>query len=88
MLKSLSEVDRVNWMSKIEHILSSYGFAYVWYAQELADIDLFISSLKTRLEHCSIQILQSNRNTSLDTTFIKTFIRFPRNTSQLKLPLL
>ena len=71
MLKSLSEVGRVNWVSKIEHVLSSYGFAYVWYAQELGDIDLFISSFNTRLEDCSIQTLQSNINTSSRCHFYK-----------------
>ena len=38
MLKALDEADRQNWVSKVRNLLFTYGFWYIWFAQDVGDI--------------------------------------------------
>ena len=55
MLKALDEADRQNWVSKVRFLLFTYGFGYIWIAQDVGDISMFISQFKQRLTDCMTQ---------------------------------
>ena len=55
MLKALDEAGRQNWVSKVRNLLFTYGFVYIWIAQDVEDIGMFISQFKQRLTDCMTQ---------------------------------
>ena len=55
MLKALDEAGRQNWVSKVRILLFTYGFRYIWIAQDVGDIGVFISQFKQRLTDCMTQ---------------------------------
>jgi len=60
MLKTLDETGRYNWVTDVKGLLCRYGFNYIWLAQELGDIDLFITMFKQRVKDCALQEWHSN----------------------------
>ena len=48
MLKSLDEADRQNWVLKVRNLLFTYEFGYIWIAEDVGDIGMFISQFKQR----------------------------------------
>ena len=55
MLNPLDDIGRVNWVSRVKGLLFRYGVGYVWLAQDVGDINLFIHQLKLRLSYCMRQ---------------------------------
>ena len=55
MLKALDEAGRQNWGSKVPNLLFTYGFVYIWIAQDVGDIGMFISQCKQRFIDCMTQ---------------------------------
>ena len=55
MLKALDEAGRQNWVSKVGILLFTYGLGYIWIAQDVGDIGIFISQFKHRLTDCMTQ---------------------------------
>ena len=46
MLKSLDEIGRVTWASRIKNLLFQYGYGIVWISQNIGDSNLFLKQLK------------------------------------------
>jgi len=44
MLKSLDNVGHLTWATHIKNLLFLYGFGFVWVSNQVADIDVFIST--------------------------------------------
>ena len=55
MFKALDEAGRQNWVSKVRNLLFTYRFGYIWIAQDVGDIGMFISQFKQRLTDCMTQ---------------------------------
>ena len=64
MLKALDDVGRKNWASSIRILLFTYGFGYIWIAQDVGDIAMFISQFKLRLTDSMTQKWHSDINDS------------------------
>ena len=64
MLKALDDVGRKKWASNIRILLFTYGFGYIWIAQDVGDIAMFISQFKLRLTDCMTQKWHSDINDS------------------------
>ena len=62
MLKRLDESGRKTWIDSIKHLLFSYGFGYVWIAQDVGSSKLFIRAFIQRLRDS----LYQNWNESLN----------------------
>jgi hypothetical protein len=52
MLKSLDDIGRNCWASKVKSLLYTCGFGYVWLAQDIENIDIFILAFRQRLKDC------------------------------------
>ena len=50
MLKRLDDDNRHTYASEVRNLLFSYGYGYVWIAQDVGDINLFILGFKQRLK--------------------------------------
>lgn len=59
MLKSHDDVGRVNWASKIKHLLFMYGFGFVWISQDVGDTTVFLNQFKQRIIDCCKQTWHS-----------------------------
>ena len=55
MLKALDEASRQNCVSKVHSYLFTYGFGYVWIAQDVEDIGMLIPQFKQWLTDCMTQ---------------------------------
>ena len=55
MLRNLEASGRITWASKIRELLFRYGFGYVWLAEDVGDLNLFMINFKQRLFDCSKQ---------------------------------
>ena len=55
MILNLDESGRITWASKIRELLFRYGFGYVWLAEDVGDLNLFMKFFKQRLIDCSKQ---------------------------------
>jgi hypothetical protein len=64
MLKKLDQGNRHNWVTDLKSILFRYGFGIAWFAQELGDINAFVSEFKLRLQDCSIQEWHASVNST------------------------
>ena len=49
MLKDIDISGRWTWAMKVKELLFRYGFGYVWIAQDVGDIDMFLRAFKQRL---------------------------------------
>ena len=65
MLKSLDEIGRINWATKVKY------FGIVWFAQEIGDDDLFIKQFKLRISDCTLQDIQERISNSSRCDFYK-----------------
>lgn len=52
MLKLLDDNGRKNWASNVRMLLFSYGFGYIWLAQDVGDINYFLNVFKQRIHDC------------------------------------
>jgi len=50
LLTRLDEAGRINWATIVKNMLFMYGFGYVWVAQEVGNIDLFLWQFHQRLK--------------------------------------
>jgi hypothetical protein len=55
MLKSHDDAGRVNWATSVKNLLFKHGFGYVWIAQDVGNIELFVTLFKQRIEDCMYQ---------------------------------
>ena len=55
MSKSLDEVGRKAFISKIRHLLCIYGFNDVWESQGIANDKIFLDLFKQRIKDCCVQ---------------------------------
>lgn len=55
ILKSLDDVGRICWVTKVKHVLFRYGFGFVWISQEIGDTNMFLKLFKQRLIDCCTQ---------------------------------
>ena len=59
MLRQLDEAGRNTWATKVKRLLFQHGFGYAWIANNVGDMNGFISVFKNRLKDCSLQNLKS-----------------------------
>ena len=50
MLKSLDDIGRLTWATKIKDLLYQYGFGIVWFTHNIGNTNLFISQFDQRLK--------------------------------------
>ena len=55
MLKSHTEIGRVNWASNVRDLLFRYGFGFVWISQDVGDVTTFLKIYRQRIIDCCIQ---------------------------------
>ena len=55
MLKSHTEIDRINWASNVRDLLFRYGFGFVWISQDVGDVPALSKLFRQRLIDCCIQ---------------------------------
>ena len=55
MLCKFDEAGKHTWVTKVKHILLSYGFGHVWYNQGVENVNVFLKEFKQRLLDCEIQ---------------------------------
>lgn len=55
MLKSLDDAGRNCWATNIKSLLFTYGYGYIWIAQDVGNIDVFICNFKRRITDCFVQ---------------------------------
>jgi hypothetical protein len=87
MLKNLDDMGRFTWATHIKTILYQYGFGYVWIAEEIGDINRFMSEFKKRLKDCARQSILEDIGTSPKSTSYKLFKSTLEPESYLSLPL-
>ena len=73
MLKQLDEAGRRTWASNIKELLFTYGFGYVWIAQEVGNESNFIQLFKTRIKDCFLQRWSSGLDNSSKALHYKHF---------------
>ena len=73
MLKSLDDVGRITWATKIKMLLFQYGFGYVWITQNIGDADIFVTQFKQRLSDCGKQTWHDSVQNSSRCDFYKEF---------------
>ena len=73
MLKQFDEAGRRTWASNIKKILFTYGFGYVWIAQEVGNESNLIELFKTRIKDCYLQRWNSGLNYSSKELHYKHF---------------
>ena len=73
MLKSLDDLGRITWATKVKNLLFQHGYGIVWISQDVGDIAIFISQFKQRLIDCATQTWNSNINSSSRCDFYKQF---------------
>ena len=56
MLKSLSDAGKITWATQVKNLLYKYGFGYVWEANTVGDMNVFIKKFKQRLIDCCQQM--------------------------------
>ena len=49
MLKDIDISGRWTWATEVKELLFRYGFGYVWIAQDVGDVDMFLRAFKQRL---------------------------------------
>ena len=49
MLCNLDNLGRHTWATSVKDILFSYGFGYVWIAQEIGNKEMFLSNFESRI---------------------------------------
>ena len=59
MLKSLDDIGKITWATRVKDLLNRYGFGYAWIAQDVGDENRFITQFKLRLTDCSTQEWQN-----------------------------
>ncbi|MCG7892781.1 MAG: reverse transcriptase family protein, partial [Candidatus Thiodiazotropha endolucinida] len=64
MLRSLSEAGKTTWASQVRTLLHKYGFGYIWEANTVGDINIFVKVFKQRLKDCCLQEWHSDTNES------------------------
>ena len=64
MLRSLSDAGKITWATQVKNLLYKYGFGYVWEANTVGDMNVFIKMFKQRLIDCCQQMWQSDINES------------------------
>ena len=76
ILKSLDNVNRTIWATKVRNLLCRYGFGHVWLALGVVDIDSFVMNFKTRLKiiHYKSDTLRSRNLVKL--TIIKKNFKY------------
>lgn len=55
MLKSHTDIGRINWTSNVRNLLYRFGFGFVWLSQEVGDVAAFLKVFRQRVIDCSIQ---------------------------------
>ena len=60
IIKRLDDIGKITWASHVKIILFSNGFGHVWLAQEVANEDIFLSMLSTRIRDAAKQNWYSN----------------------------
>ena len=73
MLKGLDDTGRNNWASAIKHLLYLHGFGNVWLAQEVGNIEVFLSIFKQRVIDCRKQNWEEAINSSSRCSTYKCF---------------
>ena len=46
MLKDIDISGRWTWATEVKELLFRYGFGYVWIAQDVGDVDMFLRAFK------------------------------------------
>ena len=73
MLRSLTEADKITWATYIKKLLFEYGFGYAWIADEVGDINSFLSNFTQRIKDISLQNWRSSINNSSKADHYKYF---------------
>ena len=73
MLKSLTEAGKITWATYIKKLLFEYGFGYAWIADEVGDINSFLSNFTQRIKDISLQNWRSSINNSSKADHYKYF---------------
>ena len=60
MLFELENAGRDTWVTSVKQLLYSFGFGYVWLAQDVGDQQLFLNTFKQRLIDCHSRKLHSD----------------------------
>ena len=73
MLYILDNAGRLCWVTHIKNILFEHGFGYVWIAQDVGQINLFIKVFTNRLKDCALQKLYADMELSPKTDHYKHY---------------
>ena len=73
MLKSLDNMGRITWASKIKNLLFESGFGIVWINQNVGDVNQFLSKFQQHLKDCAQQNWTAKVNNSSRCQFYKHF---------------
>ena len=71
-----SHINTVNWVSKVQTLLSTHGFYEVWLNQGVGDINLFLNVFKRRVDDNFIQKWSTELNESSRALFYRQFSAF------------
>ena len=75
MLRSLTEADKITWATYIKKLLFEYGFGYAWIADEVGDINSFLSNFTQRIKDISLQNWRSSINNSSKADHYKRWVK-------------
>ena len=73
MLRSLSEAEKITWVTHVREFLYKYGFGYIWEANTIGDIYAFVKGFKQRLKYCCLQEWHSDVNDSPNSIYYCKF---------------
>jgi hypothetical protein len=73
MLKSLDDLGRCTWATKVKNILFKYGFGYVWLSHDIGDVNMFLSQFRLRIIDCFKQNWHAAIQDSSRCDFYKKF---------------
>jgi hypothetical protein len=73
MLLSQDEHGRLNWSSKVKHLLFSLGFGAAWISQDIGNAVIFLNQVKQRILDIDMQVWNSNLK---DLSKLKTYTEF------------
>ena len=68
--------NKINWASRVKHILDSLGFNYVWLQQEIGNEKYFLEVVKQRLTDNFVQNWHSRLENSSRATFYNNIALF------------
>lgn len=64
MLRQHDDAGRSNWVTQVKLLLFENGFGYAWLANDIGDVDAFVTLFKTRIRDSSKQMLHSEIDSS------------------------